>query len=222
MPGIAADRVSRIGLGLHAAALAGVHGAFALQRGAVDLASPLFSAIGPPCEPALAWHACLPALTLAPDLRTAALLTLAVAALTAVSALAFVGRRAVLALGAAAVALLLVGGGFVPAITAAAAAAAALPARGRGGAPPQPPSGRRAPAPSALGTLDGRLARAWPWALAAFVAWGLGGWWLGAVANDALLRLGGATFLLDLALPLAVAVTARARSRRPAASMARR
>jgi hypothetical protein len=67
-----------------------------------------------------------------------------------------------------------------------------------------------------------RLARAWPWALAAFLAWGLGGWWLGAVANDALLRLGGSTFLLDLALPVAVAVTARARSRRPAASMARR
>jgi hypothetical protein len=111
--------------------------------------------------------------------------------------------RAALALGATAVALLLVAGGFVPAITAAAAAAAALPVRAVPGAAP-------------------RLARAWPWALAAFLAWGLGGWWLGAVANDALLRLGGTTFLLDLALPLAVAVTARAQSHRPAASMARR
>lgn len=70
-----------------------------------------------------------------------------------------------------------------------------------------------------LSALDAKVRSS---ALAAFLAWGLGGWWLGAVANDALLRLGGTTFLLDLALPLAVAVTARAPSRRPAASMARR
>jgi len=143
--------------------------------------------------------------------RTAALLTLAVAALTAVAALAFTGRRAALALGAAAVALLLAGGGFVPAITAAAAAAASLPVRSNpGAAPRRPPANLGSHGTSAPGTPTSRLARAWPWALAAFLAWGLGGWWLGAAANDALVRLGGATFLLDLALPLAVAATARA------------
>lgn len=210
MPGLAADRVSRIVLGLHAATLAAVHGSFALSQGPVAPTSPLFSAIGPPCEPALVWHACLPALTLAPDLRTAGLLTLTLAALTATAALAFAGRRAALAIAAAAVALLLVGGGFVPAITAAAAAAASLPVRARTGAPPlRPPSGR---GPGAAPTT---LARAWPWALAAFLAWAVAGWWLGTVANDALLRLGGATFLLDLTLPVAVATTARARWRRP-------
>lgn len=114
------------------------------------------------------WHACLPALTLAPDLRTAGVLTLTTAALTALAALLLAGRRA---------------------------AAATLPPRTR-----------------AEGALTHWLTRAWPWALAGLLAWGVGGWWLGTVANDALLGLDGATFLIDLTLPVAVAVTARARS----------
>jgi hypothetical protein len=194
MARIAADRVSRIVLGLHAAAVAAVHGVFSLLQGPIGTPGAPFSAIGPPCEPALVWHACLPALTLAPDLRTAGILTLTTAALTALAALVLAGRRAAVALGAAALALLLVGGGFVPAITAA-AAATAIPPRAR-----------------AAGAVARRLARAWPWAVAGLLAWGLGGWWLGSVANDALLGLGGATFLIDLTLPVAVAMTARARS----------
>ncbi|TVQ64843.1 MAG: hypothetical protein EA379_00695 [Phycisphaerales bacterium] len=194
MAGVAADRVSRIALGLYAAALAGVHGVFSVIQGPVSTPGAPFSAIGPPCEPSLVWHACLPALTIAPDLRTAGVLTLTTAALTALAALVLAGRRAAAALGAAALALLLVGGGFVPALTAA-AAASTFPPRAR-----------------AEGARTRWLARAWPWALAGLLAWGLGGWWLGTVANDALLELGGATFLLDLTLPVAVAVTARARS----------
>ena len=52
MAGLAADRVSRIVLSLHAAALAGVHGAFTLLQGPVATPGAPFSAIGPPCDPA--------------------------------------------------------------------------------------------------------------------------------------------------------------------------
>jgi hypothetical protein len=217
MPYSAAGRVSRIVLGLHAAILAGVHGVFTLRQGPLAIEPPaVFSAIGPPCDPSRAWHACLPALTLAPDLGTAAALTLAAALLTALVTLLLPGRRAAIGLAAAAATLLLVGGGFVPSLTAALAAAVAAPIR--------TPHHRQASIAPSIRQPDAhlrsapRLARAWPWALAAFVLWGIGGWWLGAAANDALLRLAGATFLLDVALPAAVVVTARARiafERRP-------
>lgn len=225
-----AGRLSQIVLALHAAVLASLHGAFALRQGPVAIDSPgLYSAIGPPCEPANTWHACLPALTVAPDLRTAGALTLTVALLTAFAALRRSRRTTPAALGVASATLLLVGGGFVPALTAALAATASAPSRARRNALASPfredsrvaPSRARREAPATRVALGGRgradgssaavLARAWPWALGAFLAWALGGWWLGAVANDALVRLGGATFLLDIALPVAVVVTARAR-----------
>lgn len=211
MPYSTAGHVSRIVLGLHAAILAGVHGVFTLRQGSLAVEPPtVFSAIGPPCDPSRAWHACLPALTLAPDLRTAAALTLTAALLTALATVLLPGRRAAMGLAAAAATLLLVGGGFVPSLTSALAAAVAAPLRApRHGPAPSAPSIRQ---PDVHPRSARRLARAWPWALAAFVLWGLGGWWLGAAANDALLRLAGATFLLDVALPAAVVVTARART----------
>jgi hypothetical protein len=144
-------------LGAYAAVLAGAHGLFSVLQGPGVTPTLPFLAVGPPCRPETAWHGCLPALTVVPDVQTTGVLALLASAALAVAAVAPWRRRGT-ALLALSLLLLLVGGGFVPVLIGVAAAVAA----------PSPRGTPRAVDPAGSRLVHG-LARTWPWALALYL-----------------------------------------------------
>lgn len=112
---VSVARAAAVVLGTYAGILGAVHGYHELQQGGIAPDGLLINAIGDPCVPETVWHACLPALTIIPNMQVAGLLTIGVGMLLFVWAVAFVGsRRGVTVMNVLAVTLLLVGGGFFP------------------------------------------------------------------------------------------------------------
>jgi hypothetical protein len=197
-----ATRITAAALSVYAGILGIEHGVFTLLQGNVAPNGLLFNAIGPPCQAETVWHACLPAMTLVPNLRITGLLTIIIGLLAVVWAVAFVqkphGGWVLIALFAA---LLLVGGGFVPAFIGWAAGVTAT----------------RLHASSDQVRLSrfrgvGRfLAALWPWTLVFLFVWLPGGWLLGHIFGEAMLRWGFVLFFLfDLVMPLLTALSGRA------------
>lgn len=163
----------------------------------------MINAIGAPCQADAVWHACLPAMTIIPNLLVTGILAIIVGLSVSLWAVAFVQRKhGGLILILLSIAMLLVAGGFVPTYTGILAGVA----------------GTRINAPLARwrarlsGSGRGFLARVWPWALTAFVIWSLGGWALGHFFNQAMMSLGFVLFLFfDLGLPLLAVLTGFAR-----------
>jgi hypothetical protein len=197
-----ATRITAAALGVYAGILGIEHGVFAFLQGNVAPNGLLFNAIGPPCQTETAWHACLPAMTLVPNLRITGILTIIIGLLAIIWAVAFVQKpRGGWVLTALFVALLLVGGGFVPAFVGWVAGVTAT----------------RLHAPPGRGWLSklrgGRrlLANLWPWPLIILFAWLAGGWLLGHLFGEAMLRWGFVLFFLfDLGTPLLAAFSGRA------------
>lgn len=185
-----AARVTAAVLGGYAGLLGVAHGVFQVRQGGARIPGLLLSAIGPPCEPDLVWHACLPAMSVLPTFAAAGVASIVLGGLLAVLAVGRLGSAGG-SLLVASIVLLLAGGGFVAPITGAAAAAC----RHGAGRP-----GRRRPA---------RLGRWWPWLLVGYLAWISIQAITGVVANDLLVGLAGPALLVELAL-LALVVTSAA------------
>jgi hypothetical protein len=187
-------RITARVLGIWAGLLGFEHGWFETQQGNVPTNGLIISAIGPPCQPATAWHACEPAFTLFSGFLVSGVLTMAIASVVVVWAVTFRRRIHGATLLALVVALFLVGGGFVTlllglvGVTAATQVGAPLDwwrAHLRGG-------------------LAARLAGLWPWLLIAYLAWSVGSWLIADRFADLMLRL---TPVLSAMTPLALVMT---------------
>ena len=157
-----AAKIASLVLGTCAALLGASHGYFEILQGDIASSGVLISARGAPCVPTAIYHACWPAMTLAPTLRTSGMLAILASGAILVWVTVFIGRRhGPLVLGGLSAVLLGVGGGFVPPLYGilAAVAGAQIDAR---------LSGWRARIPRSALWL---LARCWPWLLVACFVW---------------------------------------------------
>ena len=180
-------------LGVYAALVALQHGVAEFLQGGIVRSGLLINAIGPPCEPGVVWHACLPAMSLLPTLRAAGVAT-------AVLSLILIGwcairpsqKRSGLTLGLFSVLILLAGGGFVAPFNGLVAAAGAFL------------SGRFGRASDERGLLSSRgLATLWPWTLLGMGLWLPGAWVLGHLFPATMVRLSFLVFFfVDLLLPI--------------------
>lgn len=183
-------------LGVAAGLLGLEHGCFeALQGGAAPDAL-LISAIGPPCDPATAWHACEPAFTIVPDFLVTGVLAMVVAGALLIWAAAFVQRpRGGAVLLLLTIVLFLVGGGFFTLWYGVVAGIAGV----RIGAPL---SWWRAHAATRTVRV---LARLSPWVLIAYLVWDVASWFLGAAFGEFMARLSlGVTAATPVVLALII------------------
>jgi hypothetical protein len=188
-------------LGIYAGLLAAVHGLFAAMQGSRAPDEPMFTAIGPPCQPDAVWHACFPAMTLIPNLLITGIVAILIGLAMAVWAVVFVRRRrGSLVLGAFSLLALFVGGGFVPVFIGLIAAA----------------TGSRQGTPVRPGGAGWRIISAlWPWPLALMALWLPGSWLLGHFFGETMLAAGGLLFLVfDAGLPVLAAVSGFGREKR--------
>ena len=183
-------------MGAYAGLLGAVHGIFEALQGSIAPSGIGISAIGAPCQREAVWHACLPAMTIA------------VATAIVVWAAVFVSRKrggAILIL--LSILMLLVGGGIIPPLLGIIGGIA----------------GTRITAPLTFvrthfsDRTSRVLARLWPWNLIVFLVWSLGGWVLGYVSNELMMRLSVVSLLVfDLGLPVLIIFSGLARDIEPA------
>lgn len=197
-----ATRIAAKALGAYAGLIAVEHGVFEILQGDVAPGGVMINAIGPPCQAEAAWHACLPALTIIPNVLATGIMTVMIALIAIIWSIGFVGRkRGGLILISLSIIMLLVGGGFVAPFTGLVAGIAGT----RIDAPLQwwrerlPTRGLRA------------LAALWPWTLVAVLIWFPGGWILGHLFNRALLNVSVLLFIVfDVGLPVLTVISALA------------
>jgi hypothetical protein len=79
MTRLSAARVVATAFGIGAGLFGLEHGFFETQQGNIAPSGLVISAIGPPCEPASAWHACEPALTVIPNFLVTGVVAMVVA-----------------------------------------------------------------------------------------------------------------------------------------------
>ena len=152
-------------LGIAAALLGLEHGAFETAQGNVAPGGLVISAIGPPCEPSTAWHACEPALTVVPDVLVGGVAAMGVALLVLVWVVFGLTRKHggdVLFL--LTIVLFLVGGGFVTLLVGMVSAFAGthIGSRHLWWRTHVPTGATRS------------LARLWPWLLSIYLGWAVG------------------------------------------------
>jgi len=184
-------------LGIYAGLIAIQHGIFESLQGSRAPGGLIFNAIGMPCQPESAWHACFPAMTLIPNLLMTGTAAMVMGVTLVLWAMFFVQRRhGSWILGVLSILLLLVGGGFVPVFIGMVAAIASL----------------------GLGRLQPRLAflaAFWPWPLVLMALWLPGSWLLGTLFPKAMLTGSSALFLgFDILLPVLAALSGLARAER--------
>jgi len=194
-----ATRVATATIGVYAGLLGVVHGCFELLQGDVVPSGIGINAIGVPCQGDAVWHACLPAMTIVPNLIATGVLAIIVSLIVLVWAAAFVQRKnGGLILILLSILMLLVGAGFIPPY-------AGIIAGVVGGK-------INAPLPIWRARLSGRvlslLAKLWPWTLIVFVVWSIGGWFLGYYFNQTMMNLSFILFFFcNLGLPLLTVFT---------------
>lgn len=179
-----ATRAAAAVLGIYAGVLAILHGIFEIIQGGGVPTSPMVQAIGPPCQPETAWHACLPALTLLPSFLISGIAAVMLGVVILVWSFAFITRKfGSLGLVLLSIGLIPVGGGFVPAWLGILAGITATQIRR-----PSP-----AQSPNAMMRL---LARVWPVSVLVLIAWFPLSWLLGAVLPDVMSTLALPLFLV--------------------------
>ena len=190
-------------MGAYAGLLGAVHGIFEALQGSIAPSGIGISAIGAPCQREVVWHACLPAMTIVPSFLWAGVLTIVFATAIVVWAAAFVsGKRGGVILILLSILMLLVGGGIIPPLLGIIGGIA----------------GTRITAPLTFvrthfsDRTSRVLARLWPWDLIVFLVWSLGGWVLGYVSNQIMMKLGLISlFVFDLGLPVLIVFSGLAR-----------
>jgi len=194
-----ATRTAVSALGIYAVLLGATHGYLEILQGDSAPRAVLINAIGPPCQPEVVWHACLPAMTIVPNFSAAGAVTILLSLVTLIWAVVFIRRRhGGLILMGLSVLMLLAGGGFI-------ATFVGLIAGGAGTGLGTSPTSRkpRLPAP-----MQNVLANLWPWSLIAFLAWSLMQWLLGYFINQAMISISCALLLFSyFALPLLTVMT---------------
>lgn len=188
-------------LGVYAGLIAVLHGVFTSMQGARAPSALVFTAIGAPCQAEAVWHACLPAMTLIPNLFISGLAAILIGISLAVAALFGAGRRlGWLVLAALSVVALLVGAGFVPVFIGVIAAVAAS----RLAAPAGP-----------VGPVRRGVSALWPWPLVVMGFWFPASWLLGYFFAEGMLAASGILFIVfDLGMPVLAATSALARPER--------
>jgi hypothetical protein len=187
-----ATRIAASTLGIYAGLLGATHGYFEIRQGSVAPGGLMISAIGPPCQPEAATHACFPAMTLVPNFLMTGIIALVIGLIAAIWAGTFVQhkRGGVILMGLSLL-LLLAGGGFIPMFIGLMA--------GFAGSRIDKPLRRHLPH-----NARRLLASLWPWPLVAYFVWVFPAQWLlghffGAFVLNASLLL---FFCFDLGLPL--------------------
>lgn len=189
-------------LGIYAGLVGIQHGVFEILQGNLVPSGILIQAIGSPCQPESAWHACFPAMTLIPNFFVTGL----VAIIAGLSVLAWsttsVRRKhGGIVLIFLSILMLLTGGGFVPAFTGIVAGIAGTRIH--------------APVKKAAPPL---LVKLWLAALILMAVWVPGSWLLGYFFNSAMLASSGLSFLFfDVVLPVLAAVLGVLQNNEPAA-----
>jgi hypothetical protein len=184
-------------VGAYAGLLGMVHGYFELLQGSIRPDGLIFNAIGEPCRPETVYHACLPAMTIIPNLHLSGILALVVGLVMVIWSTMFVEQRhGGLVLMLISLLLLLVGGGFIPAFTGLIAGAAATRIHSNFRWWERLPGG-----------LSHFLAGFWPWLLLAYFLWLATQWLLGIFANEFVLGLGGWPLLVELGLLLTAVIS---------------
>ncbi|NMC80756.1 MAG: hypothetical protein GYA59_15450, partial [Chloroflexi bacterium] len=187
-------RLASSTLGIYAGLLGMQHGFFEVRQGNVAPAGGwMIHAIGAPCQPEAAWHACYPAFTLIPNVFWTGVLALAVGLSLLVWAVAFIQReRGGPVLMLLSLLLFIVGGGFVPAVIGVIAGAAACRFH-------LPLNGWRLSALKGLRSLAGL----WPWPLVLMGIWLPGSWLVGHFFSEAMRSMTLFVFLFfDIGLPV--------------------
>ncbi|MBN1428807.1 MAG: hypothetical protein JXB07_10510 [Anaerolineae bacterium] len=187
-------------LGVYAGLLAMEHGIFETLQGSRTPDGLMIQAIGAPCRPDTAWHACYPAMTLIPSLLVTGVLAIITGLSVLIWAALFIQRkRGGLVLVVLSVSMLFVGGGFVPTLIGSIAGTAAS----------------RIDAPTAVSSRRLRfLAGLWPWTLILMALWVPGGRLLGHFFSQAMLTWGRPLFLFfDVILPALAAFSGYAHDR---------
>jgi hypothetical protein len=157
------------------------HGYFETQQGNVAPNALLINAIGPPCQPATAWHSCEPAITLIPSFLITGVLAMVVAVVVLIWSAAFVQRdHGGVVLLLLMILLFLVGGGLIPLFFGVVAGIAGT----KIGAPLP---WWRAHLPTGTARV---MVRLWPWILIAYLAWVSASWFVGSAFGDLMLLLG--------------------------------
>ena len=209
MTRLSAARIVATVFGIGAGLLGLEHGYFETLQGNAAPSGPVISAFGPPCEPASAWHACEPALTVIPNFLVTGVLAMVGAMVVLIWAAAFVQRRhggTVLLL--LTVVLFVVGGGFFTLWYGVIAGIA-------GTQIDAPHSWWRAHLPAGLSRT---LARLWPWLLICYLGWVAASWLIGALIPDFMLRITPAVTVLTPLVLVLILVVAFAHDIQPASN----
>jgi hypothetical protein len=175
------------------AGLAGLgHGYFEVLQGNTRPAGLLFPSMGPPCDPAVMWNSCEPAMSILPNLRATGLLAILIGAAMIIWSAAFLHtRHGAVVLGLLSLALLLFGGGIFPPLIGLISSVAA--------------SRINRPICKQPGRMTRLAARLWPWPLVILLVWLLGQFVVGYFLNDLLKNVMGLGLLLILTmLPLSL------------------
>ena len=150
------------------------HGVFEILQGPARPESIMIASMGPPCDPALVWNACEPAITVIPSFLVSGILSVTVGLITLIWALAFLNRkRGGLVLLGLSIVMLLVGGGIFP------------PLIGIVGGAVGTRIDRQLKPP---GRAAGFFAALWPWTMIVFSVWLLAQWIVGYFFNDFILN----------------------------------
>ena len=190
-----ATRMAAAFLGVYAGLLGMEHGLFETLQGSAPSGGLMINAIGPPCQPDTAWHACLPAMTLIPNLLITGVLALLAGLAVLVWAAGFVQRaRGGLVLILLSLVMLMVGGGFVSTFSGVIAGMA----------------GTRIYAPLAWWRARPRnilhlLEKLWPWVAIVMGLWFLAAWVLGYYFSQNMQKMSPILFLVfDIGLPILI------------------
>jgi hypothetical protein len=175
------------------AGLAGLeHGISEILQGNAQPVGLMFPSMGPPCNPAQAWNACEPAVSVVPNFLVAGTLTVLLSLALLLWSAAFIQHpRSGTALILLSVALLAFGGGVFPPLLGIAGGVAGTQIH-------KPLAGK----PGAITRLAAKL---WPWPLVILIVWLLGQFPLGYFFNDLLKSIiVWGLLLIVVSLPLSI------------------
>jgi hypothetical protein len=186
-------------LGIYAGLLGMGHGLFEVLQVNIEPDGLLINAIGPPCDPEVVWHACLPAITFIPTMLVSGIAAILVGLSILIWVLGFIQKQfsGLILIGLSLLSLG-VGGGFIPTYIGIVAGVTSTRIQA-----PLTWWRRRSPKTIQL------LSRLWPWTVILLVVWFPGSWVLGYFFGQLMVDIGPILFIFfDIVLPILIVMTA--------------